>query len=79
MHPAKRDNIDDDGVKYGTKADGMDGEGEHGEDGESPHVDAAHEVLDAVKAGDAEALSEALKVFYDLCKEEHEDGEDGEY
>jgi len=49
---------------------------ESGDDvSDAPHVDAAHEVMKAVKSGDAEALSDALKVFYDLCKNEHSDEE----
>lgn len=62
------------GMKKPSKDDDeeMPESGEEGDDEESPHVDAAHEILDAMKARDAEKLSEALKVFYDLCKEEHE-------
>jgi hypothetical protein len=46
----------------------------------SGEVDAAQDVLDAVKAGDAEMLSMAMKHFYELCSgggddEEVEDDE----
>lgn len=44
-----------------------------------PHMDASEAILDAVKSGNAEALSAGLKAFYDLCKSEHEEGEGEEY
>ncbi len=36
--------------------------------------DAAGELIDAIKAGDAAATAEAFKVLYDLCYEAHDEG-----
>lgn len=42
------------------------------EEESSEHDDAAQMVLDAVKENDASALSEALRAFYLLCKNEED-------
>lgn len=44
------------------------GDDESSEEGSS--LDAAQAVIDAVKAGDAGALDDALKLHYDLCADE---------
>lgn len=46
---------------------------------ESEETSAAQDVLDAIKAGDAEMLSMALERHYEACKGKHEESESEEY
>lgn len=64
-HPtASKDMAADDDAPPSSRS----GMKEEDAEGDSPHVDAAHGILDAVKSGDAASLADALETFYDLCK-----------
>ncbi len=56
------------GKREGSKPD----EGEEPERDESEKVDAATDVIDAVKAEDADALAAALERFVMCCNDEGE-------
>lgn len=63
------------GVKPKGAAGPDDGDGA---DDESAREDAAQDVLDAIKKGDAKALDEALATHYAMCAHHGEPGEDDE-
>lgn len=55
-------------------------ESDAGSDGGDEEVSAAQDVLDAIKANDAQMLSMALSRHYEVCQAKHEEeGESEEY
>lgn len=65
--------MDDAKKKAATIVIGIGGKPEEGEDINEMHVEAAQELVDAVKDGDAEGVAYALKMFYMLCEESSEE------